>query len=58
VYTIKKNTGAAVVASKEAGVEVSAEKTMYVFVSPDQNVGQYHNVNTGNKSFDRMEQFK
>jgi len=37
VYTIKKNTEALVVASKEIGLKVSADNTMYMVMSRDQN---------------------
>jgi hypothetical protein len=39
VNTIRKNTGALVVASKETGLEVNADKTKYMITSQDQNVG-------------------
>jgi hypothetical protein len=39
VYTIKKNTEALVVASKEIGLEVNADKTVYLVMSHDQNGG-------------------
>jgi hypothetical protein len=37
IRAIKKNMEALVVASKETGLEVNAEKTKYVVVSRDQN---------------------
>jgi hypothetical protein len=40
VHAIKKNTEALVVASKEIGLEVNAEKTKYMVMSGDQNAGQ------------------
>jgi hypothetical protein len=43
-YTIKKNTEASVVASKEIGLEVNAEKTKYMVMSQDRNVGQQNQV--------------
>jgi ribosomal protein S1 len=55
---IKKNTEALVVASKEIGLEVNAEKTKYMVMSRDQNAGQNHNIKIHNKSFERVEQFK
>jgi hypothetical protein len=58
IHTIKKNTKALVVAIKEAGLEVNAEKTKYIVISQDQNAGQYHNIKTDNKSFERVEEFK
>ena len=39
VHTIKKNTEALIVASKEIGLEVNADKTKYTFMSRDQNAG-------------------
>jgi len=58
IYTIKKNTEALVVASKETGLEVNAEKTMYMGMSWYQNAGQIHSIKTDNKSFERVEQFR
>jgi hypothetical protein len=36
--------------SKEVGHEVNTEKMQYIFISCPQNVGQHHNLWTGNKS--------
>jgi hypothetical protein len=47
-----------VVASKEIGLEVNAEKTKYMVMSRDQNAGQNHNLKIDNKSFESVEQFK
>jgi len=58
IHTIKKNTEALVVASKETGLEVNADKTMYMVMSRDQNAGRSHNIETDNSSFERVEQFK
>jgi hypothetical protein len=41
---IKKSTEALLDASKEAGVEVNAEKTKYVSVSHHQTTGQNHYI--------------
>jgi len=35
VYTIKENAEASIVASKEMGLEVNADKTKYMFMSRD-----------------------
>jgi hypothetical protein len=56
--TIKKNTEALVITSKEIGLEVNAEKTRYMVISEGQNAGQNHNIKVDNKSFERVEQFK
>jgi len=47
-----------VVAGKEYGLEVSADKTKYMVMSPDQNAGRSHNIKTDNSSFERVEEFK
>ena len=39
VHTIKKNTEALVVASKETGLEVNTDKTKYMVMSQDQDAG-------------------
>jgi hypothetical protein len=40
IHTIRKNTEALLIASKEIGLEVNAEKTKYMVMSRDQNAGQ------------------
>ena len=40
MHTIRKNTEALVIASKEIGLEVNAEKTKYMVMSRDQNGGK------------------
>jgi len=39
VHTMKKNSDALVVASKETGLEVNTDKTKYMVMSRDQNAG-------------------
>ena len=58
VFTIKENTEGLVVASMETGLEVKVEKTKYMVTSQDQSAGTSHNINTNNKSFKKVEQFK
>jgi hypothetical protein len=58
IHAIKKNTEALVVASKETGLEVNAEKTKYIVMSRNQNAGQNHNIKLDNESFESVEQFK
>jgi hypothetical protein len=53
VLNIKKNTEALVVASKKIGLEVNAEKTKYMVVSQDQNVGQNHSIKIDDKFCER-----
>jgi hypothetical protein len=58
IHSIKKNIEALIVASKEIGLEVNAEKTKYMVMSQDQNAGQNHNIKLDNKFFERVEWFK
>jgi hypothetical protein len=55
---MKKNAEALLVPSKETGLETNAEKTRCIFMSPEQNSGQYCKLKIGSKSFERVEQFK
>jgi len=45
LHTIKENTEALLVASKEIGLEVNADKTKYLVVSQDQNAVRSHSIN-------------
>jgi hypothetical protein len=56
--TIKKNTETLIDANKEVSIEVSAEKTNYMLLSPDQNAGQNHDKMIINRSFENVAQFK
>ena len=58
VHTITAKAEALVVASKENGLEVNADKSKYMVMSRDQNAGRIHNINTDNSSFERVEEFK
>ena len=40
IHAIQKNTEALVVSSKENGIEVNADKTKYMAMSPDHSAGQ------------------
>jgi hypothetical protein len=55
VHTIKTNTEALVVASKESGLEVSADISKYMVMSRDQNAGRSHTIMIDNSSFERLE---
>jgi hypothetical protein len=54
---IKEKVGALIVASKETGLEVNADKIKYMVMSRDQNAGRSHNMKTDNISFERVEGF-
>jgi len=56
--TYYKRKESLVVASKEIGLEVNADKTKYKVMSRDQNGGRNHNIKSDNSSFQRVEQFK
>jgi hypothetical protein len=58
IPSIKKNAEDLVIANKEIGLEVNAEKTKYMVMSRNQNAGQNHNINIDTKSFERVEEFK
>jgi hypothetical protein len=58
VHAVKKNTEALVAATKEIGLEVNADKTKYMVMSRDQNVGRNHSIKTDNSSFEKVEEFR
>ena len=49
---------ALVVATKEIGLEVNADKTKYMIMSRDQNAGRSHSMKIGNSCIERVEEFK
>jgi hypothetical protein len=58
IHTIKENTEALIVANKEMGLEVNADKTKYRVMSCDRNAGRSYNTKIGNRSFEMVEEFK
>ena len=58
IYTLQENAEALVAATREIGLEVSADKTKYMVMSRDQNVGQNHSVRIDDNTFERVEEFK
>jgi len=58
VHTLKENAEALLAATRENGLEVSADKTKYMVMSRDQNAGRNHSVWTDNSTFERVEEFK
>jgi hypothetical protein len=58
VRTVQKNKEALVVASKETGLEVNADKTKYMVISRDQNAGQSQNIRIDNNTSKSVEEFK
>ena len=58
VFTIQENAEALVVASKEIGLEVNADKIEHMVMSQDQNAGRSHSTNTDNSTCEKVEKFK
>jgi hypothetical protein len=58
ILTLKEKTEALVAATREIGLEVSADKTKYMVMSRDQNTGRNNSVRTDNSTFERVEEFK
>jgi len=54
IYTINENAEALIVASKKTGLEVNADKTMYMIMSLDQNAGRSQSIKIHNSSFERL----
>jgi len=55
IHTLMENAEALVAATREIGLEVSAE---YMVMSRDQNSGRIHSVRIDNSTFERVEEFK
>jgi hypothetical protein len=58
MHSIKKNAEDLMIASKEIGLEVNAERTKYTVMSRKRTSGQNHNIKINNKSFERVDEFK
>jgi hypothetical protein len=58
IDTIKKNTGTLIYASKEVGLEINVEKSKYMLLSRQQNVGQNWDKKIANRWFKNVSQFK
>ena len=56
--TVKENTEALVVASKEIGLEVNGGKAKYMIMSRVQNAGRGHSIKSDNSSFEWVEEFR
>ena len=55
--TVKENAEVLLVATKENGLEVNADKTKYMVMSRDRNAGRGHSVKIDNSSIGRVEEF-
>jgi len=58
IHTLKENAKALVAATREIGLEVSADKTKYMVMFRDQNAGRIQSVRFDNSTFERTEEFK
>ena len=58
IHTLNENAEALVAATREIGLEVSADKTKYMVVFRDQNAGRNHSVRIDNSTFERVDEFK
>jgi hypothetical protein len=58
VHAVKEKAEALIVASKETGLEVNVDKTKYMVMSRDQNVGRSQNMKINNRSFERVRELK
>ena len=52
VHTVKENSEALVVATKEIGIEINADKNKYMVMSRDRNAGRGHSVKIDNSSIE------
>ena len=57
-HTVKENAETLVVATKEIGLEVNADKTKYMIMSRDQNAGRSYSMKIYNNTIERVEEFK
>ena len=60
IHTVKENENAEVlvVATKEIGLEVNADKTKYMVMSREQTAGLSYTMEIDNSSIERVEEFK
>jgi hypothetical protein len=58
IDTITKNTETLIDASKEVGLQLTAEETKHVLVFFHQNAGQYHDIIIANRRSENVAQFK
>ena len=55
LHTVKEHVEALVVATKETGLEVNADKTKYMVMSREQTAGLSHTMEVNNSSIERVE---
>jgi hypothetical protein len=57
-HTVKENAEALVVATKEIGLEVNADKTKYMVMSREKNVGRSYSMKIDNSSIEKGGRFQ
>jgi hypothetical protein len=57
-HTMKENAEALLVATKEIGLEVNADKTKYMVMYRDRNAERGHSMKIDNSPIERVEEFK
>jgi len=55
---LKENAEALVAATREIGLEISADKAKCMVMSQDQTAGRNQSVRINNSTFEREEEFK
>jgi hypothetical protein len=58
IDTIEKNTDTLIDASKEVGLEINVEKSKYMLLPRQQNIGENRDMKIANRSFENVSQFK
>jgi len=58
IHMLKENAKPLVAATRDIGLEISADKTKYMVMSRDQNAGWNHSVRINNSTCERVEEFK
>jgi len=58
IHILKEYAEALVAATREIGLEVSADKTKYMVMSRGQNAGRIQSVRIDNSIFEKVEEFK
>jgi hypothetical protein len=55
---MKENTEILLAASRDVGLEINAQNTKYMIMSPHPNSGQNQNIRTANELFENVAKFK